>query len=495
MAVLIRAKPVTERLDLCIAYATNPEKTGLKKALEYAVNPEKTERYLFVSCLNCTDIESAFDEIQATKEQYHKTGGRLAYSFIQSFAEGEVTPEQAHLIGMRLAAEYFGDRFQVVVGTHLNTDNLHNHIVINSVDLDPANMNMILCDRLRLLNGNGFIFGKSGGGKSFTVKREMEDVILGTNDDVFILDPEREYGALVRALGGVVIRLSPASSNHINAMDMDDYYAGDDVSPIPAKIDFIVSLCEQSDDSLDQKDRSIIDRCAKKLLMEYVNNGRHGKAPTLVDLREEILHQSDKRAADIALSLEILTTGTLNTFSQETNVDLSNRLVCFDIKDLGTQLKTLGMLIALDAIINKVSQNRKERKRTWVYVDEFHLFNANEYARKFFIAFWKRARKYGALLTGITQNVGDLLRNSETHDILANSEFSVMLDQAPTDAAAFTALYNLSDEQVQHLQSGVVGHGLIKYGNAIVPFDDKFPTDTKLYKVMTTKIEETEEAG
>ncbi|HMM32566.1 MAG TPA: ATP-binding protein, partial [Clostridia bacterium] len=263
---------------------------------------------------------------------------------------------------------------------------------------NPMTGEMITADRKKLMNSNGFIFGKSGGGKSFAAKGELVSVMLGTTDDVIILDPQREYSDLVRALGGEVIRISATSHSHINAMDINADY-GEGINPVVSKSEFVLSLCAEILQGLEGKERSLIDRCAGRVLRKYVSEGYTGNAPTLADLHAELLEQPEPEAQDIALRLEVFVNGSLDTFSKPTNVNTDNRLLCFDLKDLEGQIKTLGMLIVLDCVINRVSNNRAQKKYTRIYIDEFHMFTANEYSRKFFISFWKRARKYGGILT------------------------------------------------------------------------------------------------
>jgi type IV secretory pathway VirB4 component len=352
---------------------------------------------------------------------------------------------------------------------------------------NPLTKEMILCNRKQLINANGFIFGKAGGGKSFAAKEEIEAAVLGTNDDIFIIDPEREYGALMQALGGEVIRISATSAAHINAMDISEDY-GEDANPVVSKTQFILSLCADILGGMDAKEQSLIDRCSGRVLRKYVQAGYKGKTPTLADLQAELLKQPEAEAKDTALRLEVFVNGSLSTFAEQTNVKMDGRIICFDLKDLGSQLKTLGMLIVLDAIINRVSRNREQKKYTWVYVDEFHLFTANEYARRFFISFWKRARKYGGIMTGITQNVGDLTRSEDTKDIISNSEFLVLMAQSPDDRDKFASMFHLAPEQIKYINDDRVGRGLLKCGNAIVPFENIFPKDTELYNLMTTKI-------
>lgn len=354
---------------------------------------------------------------------------------------------------------------------------------------NPLTKEMILCDRKRLLNSNGFIFGKSGGGKSFAGKGEVEAVAFSTQDDIFILDPEREYGALVEALGGKVIRISASSENHINALDFNANY-DDSANPVVSKTEFVLSLCADILKGIGDKDRSLLDRCIGLVLRKYVASGYAGNVPTLADIHSTLLSQPEPEAKDLALRLEVFVNGSLDTFAKQTNVDMTSRILCFDLKDLGSQLMTLGMLIVLDAIINRVSKNKAQGRHTWVYVDEFHVFTANEYARRFFISFWKRARKYGAIMTGLTQNVGDLLNREDTHDIISNSEFLVLLSQSSHDRDKFAEMFQLSTNQVENINESGVGRGLLKCGNDLLPFENVFPKDTTLYKLMSTKLNE-----
>ena len=341
--------------------------------------------------------------------------------------------------------------------------------------------NLIICNRKRLLNANGFIVGTSGSGKSFAAKEELTSIALSTDDDILICDPEREYAPLVHALGGEVIRLSAGSPHHINAMDMVEGYGGDD-NPLAAKAEFILSLFEQLlAGKLGAAEKSIIDRCTAK-----VYAGKDA-APTLRTLREELLKQPEPEALQMALAAELFTEGSLNAFSYPTNVDTDNRILAFDILDLGTQLKTIGMLVMLDYILNRVTANRQKGKYTHIFIDEIHLFFANEYSAAFLAGSWKRFRKYGAIPTAITQNVEECLRSETARLMLANSEFLIMLNQAATDRAELARLLHISDTQLSHITDPAPGHGLIRVGGAIVPFANEFPKDTQLYRLMTTK--------
>ena len=348
--------------------------------------------------------------------------------------------------------------------------------------------NLIIADRKQLLNGNGFVLGVSGSGKSFTAKREITALALSTQDDILIIDPESEYRPLVEGLGGEVVEISATSSNHINAMDMEQGY-GEGENPVVLKSEFLLSLCEQSVGAgkLSAKEKSIIDRCTAQCYHDYVRDGCRGQAPTLQDFHAELLRQPEAEARDVALALELFTEGSLNTFAKPTNVDMSSRIACYDIRKLGKQLLSMGMLVILDSFLNRITRNRRLGRNTWIYIDEIYLLFQHEYSANFLFTLWKRVRKYGACCTGLTQNVDDLLQSHTARTMLANSEFLVMLNQASTDRLELARLLNISDNQLSYITNVDFGRGLIKCGSAIVPFMDNFPRHTQLYKLMTTK--------
>ena len=351
--------------------------------------------------------------------------------------------------------------------------------------------NMILVDRQELLNGNSFILGVSGSGKSFTAKEEISSIMLKEKDaDIIVIDPENEFAGLVKELGGEVVEISSTSKNHINAMDMNKYY-GDNSNPIILKSEFVLSLCEQlMGKALQPQQRSIIDRCTAKVYRDYQNRDYEGEPPTLKDFREELLRQNEKEAKEIALAIELFSNGSLNTFAKQTNVNINNRLVCYNILELKKQLQPIAMLVILDSILNRITANRQKGRNTYIYIDEIYLLFQYEYSANFLFTLWKRVRKYGACCTGITQNVEDLLRNDLARTMLANSELIIMLNQASTDREELAKLLNISDAQLSFITNVEAGHGLIKIGNSLIPFVNKFPKNTELYKLMTTKLNE-----
>ena len=354
--------------------------------------------------------------------------------------------------------------------------------------------NLILANRKELLNGNGFVLGVSGSGKSFTAKRELAALALSTDDDIICIDPESEYRPIIEGLGGEVVNISATSPNHINAMDMEQGY-GDGENPVVLKSEFLLSLCEQLMGSrqLSAKEKSIIDRCTAQCYHGYIRGGYQGSVPTLRDFHAELLRQPEPEARDVALAIELFTEGSLNTFAKPTNVDTNSRILCYDIRDLGKQLLPVGMLVVLDSVFNRIIRNRRLGRSTWVYIDEIYLLFQHEYSANFLFTLWKRVRKYGACCTGLTQNVDDLLQSHTARTMLANSEFLVMLNQASTDRAELARLLNISDNQLSYITNVDFGRGLIKCGSAIVPFMDHFPKNN-LYRLMSTKPSEADAA-
>lgn len=354
--------------------------------------------------------------------------------------------------------------------------------------------NMIFVNRKLLLNGNCFILGVSGSGKSFTAKEEIISLLLATNADVMIIDPECEYRPLVEAMGGQSVTLSPTSKNHINCMDMNVNYA-DGADPIKLKSEFILSIFEQviGKDNLGAAEKSIIDRCLKTVYASYVKRKFDGKVPTLLDLVKELKKQDEANASELALAMELFTSGSQDTFAKQTNVDVKNRLLCYDIHELGSQAQSIGMLVVLDNILNRITANRAQGRETYIFIDEIYLLFQHEYSANFLFTLWKRVRKYGAFCTGITQNVGDLLESNTARTMLSNSEFVIMLNQGSTDREELANLLQISETQMSFITNVDAGHGLIKVGAALVPFERSFPRNTELYKLMSTKVFEKSE--
>lgn len=355
--------------------------------------------------------------------------------------------------------------------------------------LNALSNNLIMVDRKMLKNPNGLILGTPGSGKSFSAKREITNAFLVTDDDIIICDPEAEYSPLVERLKGQVIKISPTSTQYINPMDINANYSEED-NPLALKADFILSLCELvvgGKEGLQPVEKTVIDRCVHQVYQKYFDDPRPDNMPILEDLYNVLLTQEEKEAHHVATALEIYVKGSLNLFNHRTNVDINNRLVCYDIKELGKQLKKLGMLIVQDQVWGRVTANREAGKSTRYYMDEFHLLLKEEQTAAYSVEIWKRFRKWGGIPTGITQNVKDLLSSREVENIFENSDFIYMLNQASGDRAILAKQLNISPHQLSYVTHSGEGEGLLFYGNVILPFVDHFPTDLELYRIMTTK--------
>ena len=358
--------------------------------------------------------------------------------------------------------------------------------------LNALSNNLIMVDRKKLKNPNGLILGTPGSGKSFSAKREITNAFLTTSDDIIVCDPEAEYAALVTRLKGQVIKISPSSTQYINPMDINSNYSEED-NPIALKSDFILSLCELvvgGKEGLQPVEKTVIDRCVHQIYQTFFENPIPERMPILEDLYNALLQQEEKEARHVATALEIYVKGSLNLFNHRTNVDVNNRFVCYDIKELGKQMKKIGMLIVQDQVWGRVTANRSAGKCTRYYVDEFHLLLKEEQTAAYSVEIWKRFRKWGGCPTGITQNVKDLLTSREVENIFENSDFIIMLNQAAGDRQILANTLNISPHQLSYVTHSGEGEGLLFYGNVILPFVDHFPTNLELYRIMTTKLSE-----
>ena len=412
------------------------------------------------------------------------------------FTDGsELCCTGTHLI-MDAGGEYI-EAEKIKEGMKLSGGLTVSRVAVQSLPEKIPVYDMSVPHHLNFVLDNGLIVHNSG--KSFSAKREITNAFLiCPDDDILICDPEGEYTPLVERLGGQIIKLSPTGKGYdgepcyINPMDLNLDYSDDD-HPLSLKADFILSLCELivgNKDGLAPVEKTIIDRCVRLVYQKYLNDPKPENIPILEDLYNTLREQDEKEAQYVATALEIYVTGSLNVFNHRTNVNINNRIVCYDIKELGKQLKKIGMLIVQDAVWARVSINRATHKTTRYYLDEFHLLLKEEQTASYSVEIWKRYRKWGGIPTGITQNVKDLLASREVENIFENSDFVYMLNQASGDRQILAKQLNISPHQLSYVTHSGEGEGLLFYGNTILPFIDRFPKDTELYKVMTTKPQE-----
>ena len=358
--------------------------------------------------------------------------------------------------------------------------------------LNALSNNMIMADRKRLRTPNGVILGTPGSGKSFSAKREILSCFLITKDDIIICDPEGEYFALVAALHGQVVKLATNSKDYLNPMDIQLSHKGDKEA-LKLKSDFIITLCDLiagGKDGLENDEKGIIDECIRHIYEAYFENPVPENMPILSDLHKALLDQNIPEADRVAQALDLYVNGSLNVFNHRTNVDIESRIVAFDIKELGKQLKKIGMLIVQDQIWGRVTQNRSQGKATWFFCDEFHLLLREEQTAAFSCEIWKRFRKWGGIPTGATQNVKDLLLSPEIENILENSDFICLLNQASGDRHILAERLNLSPQQLRYVENSEPGEGLLIYENVVLPFKNPIPKHTQLYQIMTTRLGE-----
>ena len=367
--------------------------------------------------------------------------------------------------------------------------------------INATTRDMILYDRTTDLNPNGAILGMPGAGKSFTAKREIINVLLNTNDEVYVIDPEGiDYTPLADALGGSAIKIANGSNVYINPFDLNTENAGTDGNPVKVKTDFITTICEIAIGGrygLSPNEKSIIDRCVESIYDDYIqylkNTGKTidiDHAPTMVDFWNQLNVYPEREAAQLALSLERYVNGSLDIFSKHTNVEINNRFTVYNIKDIGDGLKELGLQICLDNIWNKMIENRAKGKRTWIYIDEFYLLMQKPSSASYIAQIWKRARKWNGVPTAITQNIEDLLKSEDARTILNNCSFMILLGQSPMNQIELSKMFNISKDEQKYISAAKPGMGLIRIKDDIIPMDDSFPKDTKLYKIMTTKPDE-----
>ena len=353
--------------------------------------------------------------------------------------------------------------------------------------VNAVSKNLLICNRKKLLNPHGFILGVSGSGKSFSMKEAITFIALSTDDDIIVIDAEREYSDLIRAIGGAVIEISPNSRHHINPLEVTEDY-GDGENPVAMKSEIITSILEQQMGvgRLTGSHKSIIDRCTANVYQTYFSSRGKAPMPLLTDWRNEVIRQVDPEAREIALAAELITEGSLNVFAHPGNVNMDSRIVVLDLYEMGEQLRPTALVVTLEAIQNRVMENRKKGKYTWVFLDEVYLYFKYHYSGEFLYRAWKRFRKYAAPMTAATQNIEECLKSETARLMLANSEFLLLFNQAATDRAELAKLLHISDTQMSYITNAEAGHGLLRIGGSLVPFSNTIPKDTELYRLMST---------
>lgn len=471
-----------------------------EEAKKYMEDITSRNQKLFLTTLVVAIFGDSLEEVKNYEEMVHAVATKYMCDFKKLFSQQEVGLASALPLGIN---KVLSDRL-------LTSETAALFIPFSSQEIshkrgfyygiNPLSRNLILFDRTSAKNANGVILGMSGTGKSFGCKREMLNVLLNTDDVVYVIDPDREYVPLAERLGGEVVKLAMGSDNHLNPLDMDIKYADDD-NPISQKSDFLSSLCEivaGSKFGLTPIQKTIIDRCTIQVYEQYLKylESRDGvnfdadRCPTLIDFYKCLETQPELEAHTLALSLERFATGNYDMFAHKTNVNVKKRFVVYDIKDIGSQLKELGLQVCLNDIWNRMIANKRIGKRTWFYIDEFSLLTRTEYSIAFLQTVFKRARKFGGVPTGITQNIEDMLLNPESRSIIENCDFVMMYGQSPIDRVALGNMYGISDAQMKYITNPDKGCGLLYTGKTIIPFEDKYPKDTKTYEMMSTSFED-----
>lgn len=483
-------------------YGTDLISPSLRQAQQEAAELQEdlTQRNqkMFFATLTMVLFADTLEELKSQTEEVQSIGrkhmcGLKLVSYQQEAAFNSSLPLGAFTLSMdRTLTSESSAIFMPFTSQELNQQNGMYY------GTNAVSHNLILFNRLNCKNSNGIILGTPGSGKSFAAKREMLNVLLNTDADVVVIDPESEYGPMAELLGGEVIKIKTGGDVHINPMDMDMAYSSDEGGdPLALKSDFLLSLCETvmgGRYGLTPIQKSIIDRCVREVYQTYLATGRKSDIPTLNEFHEVLARQPDPEAREIAISLEIYVKGSLKIFASPTNVDTDNRFIVYDVRDMGANVKTMAMQIVLDSLWNRICENRNKGRRTWFYVDEIYLLFSSENSAAFLQQLWKRARKYGGVPTGITQNVEDLLKSETARTMLSNSDFVMMLNQATLDAGTLADLLHISSTQLSYITNADPGQGLLYIASngsgqgGIIPFNDRFPTDTKMFKVMNTQM-------
>ena len=472
-----------------ISYAKRTEKKEIEEIMDDVRENDQCLFYVAVTIVLMADSKKELDSICETVQTI---GKRNSCTIDVHYLKQREALNTALPIGVRQVETMRTMLTQsLAVLMPFNVQEL-NDVGGNYYGINQVSKNINVGNRKKLINGNGFIFGVPGSGKSFFAKQEMGNVLLNTDDDIIIVDPMNEYFDIAHTFKGVVVNMSTYTDNYVNPLDMDVWNLdlNDTRGWIRDKGEFMLGLCEQCmGDTLNSRQKSIIDRCVRKLYID-IAKAKEKYIPIMSDFYQVLLEQPEEEAKDIALSLELFVNGSLNIFNHQTNVDIENRFIVYGIRDLGAELSPITMLVMMENIQNRIIENAKNGKATWLYLDEFHVLLNREYSAKYLQGLWKKVRKQGGLCTGITQNVVDLLQNYVATTMLANSEFVALLKQANTDSSKLAEVIGISEAQLRFVTNTSAGMGLIKCGSVVIPFDNTISKDTELYKLYNTNIHE-----
>ena len=472
-----------------ISYAKRTEKKEIEEIMDDVRENDQCLFYVAVTIVLMADSKKELDSICETVQTI---GKRNSCTIDVHYLKQREALNTALPIGVRQVETMRTMLTQsLAVLMPFNVQEL-NDVGGNYYGINQVSKNINVGNRKKLINGNGFIFGVPGSGKSFFAKQEMGNVLLNTDDDIIIVDPMNEYFDIAHTFKGVVVNMSTYTDNYVNPLDMDVWNLdlNDTKGWIRDKGEFMLGLCEQCmGDTLNSRQKSIIDRCVRKLYID-IAKAKEKYIPIMSDFYQVLLEQPEDEAKDIALSLELFVNGSLNIFNHQTNVDIENRFIVYGIRDLGAELSPITMLVMMENIQNRIIENAKNGKATWLYLDEFHVLLNREYSAKYLQGLWKKVRKQGGLCTGITQNVVDLLQNYVATTMLANSEFVALLKQANTDSSKLAEVIGISEAQLRFVTNTSAGMGLIKCGSVVIPFDNTISKDTELYKLYNTNIHE-----
>ena len=472
-----------------ISYAKRTEKKEIEEIMDDVRENDQCLFYVAVTIVLMADSKKELDSICETVQTI---GKRNSCTIDVHYLKQREALNTALPIGVRQVETMRTMLTQsLAVLMPFNVQEL-NDVGGNYYGINQVSKNINVGNRKKLINGNGFIFGVPGSGKSFFAKQEMGNVLLNTDDDIIIVDPMNEYFDIAHTFKGVVVNMSTYTDNYVNPLDMDVWNLdlNDTKGWIRDKGEFMLGLCEQCmGDTLNSRQKSIIDRCVRKLYID-IAKAKEKYIPIMSDFYQVLLEQPEDEAKDIALSLELFVNGSLNIFNHQTNVDIENRFIVYGIRDLGAELSPITMLVMMENIQNRIIENAKNGKATWLYLDEFHVLLNREYSAKYLQGLWKKVRKQGGLCTGITQNVVDLLQNYVATTMLANSEFVALLKQANTDSSKLAEVIGISEAQLRFVTNTSAGMGLIKCGSVVIPFDNTISKDTDLYKLYNTNIHE-----